>query len=85
MIFKEIVGIMFLVIILDILLFKLLICIFEDEVVVKEFVVIVEVDLIVYGFEMLKVGMNLSDKLVVVFFDLDVKSFLMGSFNVCIV
>lgn len=46
---------------------------------------IVEINLEGYGFDLLKVGINLSDKLVEVFLDLDVKSFLMNGKIVCVV
>lgn len=79
---QAIAGIMLSAIISDTLLFKSPTCTEEDIQVANELAEIAQVDLEVYGLEMLKAGTNLSDKSVEVLLDLDAKSFPMGGKNI---
>lgn len=79
---KEIAGIMLSAIISDTLLFKSPTSTPEDEKAAQELAEIAEVDLNVYGLEMLKAGTKLSDKSAATLLDLDAKSFPMGDKNV---
>lgn len=79
---QAIAGIMLSAIISDTLLFKSPTCTEEDIQVANELAEIAQVDLEVYGLEMLKAGTNLSDKSVEVLLDLDAKSFPMGEKNI---
>ncbi|MDT2752728.1 manganese-dependent inorganic pyrophosphatase [Enterococcus thailandicus] len=79
---KEIAGIMLSAIVSDTLLFKSPTSTQEDEKAAQELAEIAEVDLNVYGLEMLKAGTKLSDKSAATLLDLDAKSFPMGEKNV---
>ncbi|ASZ07216.1 putative manganese-dependent inorganic pyrophosphatase [Enterococcus thailandicus] len=79
---KEIAGIMLSAIVSDTLLFKSPTSTPEDEKAAQELAEIAEVDLNVYGLEMLKAGTKLSDKSAATLLDLDAKSFPMGEKNV---
>lgn len=79
---KEIAGIMLSAIVSDTLLFKSPTSTPEDEKAAQELAEIAEVDLNVYGLEMLKAGTKLSDKSAATLLDLDAKSFPMGDKNV---
>ncbi|MBO0482055.1 manganese-dependent inorganic pyrophosphatase [Candidatus Enterococcus courvalinii] len=79
---KEIAGIMLSAIVSDTLLFKSPTSTPEDEKAAQELAEIAEVDLSVYGLEMLKAGTKLSDKSAATLLDLDAKSFPMGDKNI---
>lgn len=78
---KEIAGLMLSAIISDSLLFKSPTCTDEDVAAAKELAAIAEVDMNVYGLDMLKAGTNLSDKTALQLIDADAKSFPMGGKN----
>lgn len=75
---KEIAGIMLSAIVSDTLLFKSPTCTDEDVSAANALAKIADVDLEVYGLEMLKAGTKLSDKSAETLLDLDAKSFPMG-------
>lgn len=75
---KAIAGMMVSAIISDTLLFKSPTCTQEDIEVAKKLAEIADINLEVYGLEMLKAGTKLSDKTVETLLDLDAKSFPMG-------
>ncbi|MGM0124438.1 manganese-dependent inorganic pyrophosphatase [Enterococcus sp. AZ194] len=79
---KAIAGMMVSAIISDTLLFKSPTCTDEDVRAAKELATLAEIDLDVYGLEMLKAGTKLSDKSAEVLLDLDAKSFPMADKNV---
>ena len=79
---KAIAGIMLSAIVSDTLLFKSPTCTSEDIAAAKELAVIADVDLEVYGLEMLKAGTNLGNKSADELIDLDAKSFPMADKNV---
>lgn len=79
---KEIGGLMLSAIISDTLLFKSPTCTPLDEKVAKELAIIADVELDVYGLNLLKAGTNLSDKSIEELLNLDAKSFPMGSTTV---
>ena len=75
---KEIAGLMVSAIVSDSLLFKSPTCTEEDVKAAKELAEIAEVDVNVYGLEMLKAGTNLSDKSALQLINGDAKTFPMG-------
>ena len=75
---KEIAGLMLSAIVSDSLLFKSPTCTEEDVKAAKELAEIAEVDVNVYGLEMLKAGTNLSDKSALQLINGDAKTFPMG-------
>lgn len=79
---KNIAGLMLSAIVSDTLLFKSPTSTAEDEAAAKELAAIAEVDLDVYGLDMLKAGTNMSDKKAEELIDMDAKSFPMGDKNV---
>ncbi|MFB8624593.1 manganese-dependent inorganic pyrophosphatase [Enterococcus casseliflavus] len=79
---KAIAGIMLSAIISDTLLFKSPTCTDEDVTAAKELAVIADVELEVYGLDMLKAGTNLGTKSAAELLDLDAKSFPMGDKNI---
>lgn len=79
---KAIAGIMLSAIISDTLLFKSPTCTDEDVTAAKELAVIADVELEVYGLDMLKAGTNLGTKSAAELLDLDAKSFPMGGKNI---
>ena len=79
---KNIAGLMLSAIVSDTLLFKSPTSTAEDEAAAKELATIAEVDLDVYGLDMLKAGTNMSDKKAEELIDMDAKSFPMGDKNV---
>ncbi|KAF1296475.1 manganese-dependent inorganic pyrophosphatase [Enterococcus sp. JM4C] len=79
---KEVAGMMVSAIISDTLLFKSPTCTEEDVKAANELAKLAEIDLDVYGLEMLKAGTKLSDKSAEVLLDLDAKSFPMSDKNV---
>lgn len=79
---KAIAGIMLSAIVSDTLLFKSPTCTSEDIAAAKELAIIADVDLEVYGLEMLKAGTNLGNKSADELIDLDAKSFPMADKNV---
>lgn len=66
----------------DTLLFKSPTCTDEDVKVAKALEAIADVDVNVYGLEMLKAGTDLSDKTVAELLEMDAKEFTMGSAKV---
>lgn len=79
---KSIAGLMLSAIVSDSLLFKSPTCTEEDVNAAKELAEIAEVDVEIYGLEMLKAGTNLSDKSIEDLLKLDAKEFSMGSSKV---
>lgn len=79
---KNIAGLMLSAIVSDTLLFKSPTSTVEDESAAKELAAIAEVDLAVYGLDMLKAGTNMGDKTADELIDMDAKSFPMGDKNV---
>lgn len=79
---KHIAGIMLSAIVSDTLLFKSPTSTVEDEAAAKELAAIAEVDLNVYGLDMLKAGTNMGNKTAEEMIDMDAKSFPMGDKNV---
>lgn len=79
---KHIAGIMLSAIVSDTLLFKSPTSTPEDEAAAKELAGIAEVDLDVYGLDMLKAGTNMGGKTAEEMIDMDAKSFPMGEKNV---
>ena len=75
---KEIAGLMLSAIVSDSLLFKSPTCTEEDVKAAKELAEIAEVDVNVYGLDMLKAGTNLSDKSALQLINGDAKTFPMG-------
>ena len=78
---KEIAGLMLSAIVSDSLLFKSPTCTEQDVKAAKELAEIAEVDVDVYGLDMLKAGTNLSDKTALQLIDGDAKTFPMGDKN----
>lgn len=78
---KEIAGLMVSAIVSDTLLFKSPTCTQQDVEAATELAKIAELDVNVYGLDMLKAGTNLSTKSEAELIDLDAKSFPMGSLN----
>ncbi|SEK38463.1 manganese-dependent inorganic pyrophosphatase [Carnobacterium iners] len=79
---KGLAGLMLSAIISDTLLFKSPTCTSEDIKAANELAELAEVDLNIYGLNLLKAGTNLSDKSAVELLDMDAKSFPMGEKNV---
>lgn len=79
---KHIAGLMLSAIVSDSLLFKSPTCTAEDITAAKELETIAEVDVNVYGLDMLKAGADLSDKSVDDLLALDAKPFNMGAYTV---
>ncbi|MDF2946129.1 MAG: manganese-dependent inorganic pyrophosphatase [Bacillales bacterium] len=79
---SNIAGLMLSAIISDSLLFKSPTCTEEDIAAARELATIAEVDLEVYGLEMLKAGADLSDKTVEQLITIDAKEFQMGNAKV---
>ncbi|MBM6613775.1 manganese-dependent inorganic pyrophosphatase [Desemzia sp. RIT804] len=79
---KNIAGIMLSAIVSDTLLFKSPTSTQEDESAARELADIAEVELEVYGLDMLKAGTNMGDKTAEELIDMDAKSFPMGDKNV---
>ena len=79
---KPIAGMMLSAIVSDTLLFKSPTCTQEDIDAAKELADIAEVDLEVYGLDLLKAGTNLASRTTFELLDMDAKSFPMGSKNV---
>ncbi len=79
---KAIAGMMLSAIVSDTLLFKSPTCTDEDVHAAQALAEIAEIELEVYGLDLLKAGTNLSDKSVETLLDLDAKSFPMGDKNV---
>ena len=79
---KDIAGLMVSAIVSDTLLFKSPTCTQQDIEAATELANIAEIDVNVYGLEMLKAGTNLGDKSVEDLIDLDAKSFPLGGANV---
>ena len=79
---KNIAGLMLSAIVSDTLLFKSPTSTAEDAAAAKELATIAEVDLDVYGLDMLKAGTNMGDKTADELIDMDAKSFPMGDKNV---
>ncbi|WP_225744048.1 manganese-dependent inorganic pyrophosphatase [Marinilactibacillus sp. Marseille-P9653] len=79
---KEIAGLMLSAIISDTLLLKSPTCTEEDVTAAKELAVIANVDLEIYGVELLKAGTKTSDKSEQELLDADAKTFPMGEKNV---
>ena len=75
-------GLMLSAIISDTLLFKSPTCTPEDVAVAKKLAAIADVDVAVYGMDMLKAGTNLDSKSSEELLDLDAKSFPMGDKSV---
>ena len=75
---KNIAGLMLSAIVSDSLLFKSPTCTDEDVKAANELAEIAEVELDVYGLDMLKAGTNLSDKTALELIDGDAKTFPMG-------
>ncbi len=78
---KKIAGLMLSAIVSDSLLFKSPTCTEQDVKAAKELAEIADVDLEVYGLDMLKAGTNLSDKTALQLIDRDAKTFPMGDKN----
>ncbi|MBO0477981.1 manganese-dependent inorganic pyrophosphatase [Vagococcus sp. DIV0080] len=78
---KKIAGLMLSAIVSDSLLFKSPTCTEQDVKAAKELAEISDVDLEVYGLDMLKAGTNLSDKTALQLIDGDAKTFPMGDKN----
>lgn len=78
---KNIAGLMLSAIVSDSLLFKSPTCTDEDVKAAKELAEIADVDVNVYGLDMLKAGTNLADKTALQLIDADAKSFPMGDKN----
>lgn len=78
----QIAGLMLSAIISDTLLFKSPTCTPEDVAVAKELAAIADVDVAVYGMDMLKAGTNLDSKSSEELLELDAKSFPMGDKSV---
>ena len=78
---KKIAGLMLSAIVSDSLLFKSPTCTEQDVKAAKELAEIADVDLEVYGLDMLKAGTNLSDKTALQLIDGDAKTFPMGDKN----
>lgn len=78
---KDIAGLMVSAIVSDTLLFKSPTCTQQDVEAATELAKIAEIDVNVYGLDMLKAGTNLSTKTEAELIDLDAKSFPMGSVN----
>ena len=78
---KEIAGLMVSAIVSDTLLFKSPTCTQQDIEAATDLANIAEIDVNVYGLEMLKAGTNLGDKSEAELIDLDAKSFPMGGAN----
>lgn len=79
---KNIAGLMLSAIVSDTLLFKSPTSTHEDEAAARELADIAEVELEVYGLDMLKAGTNMGDKTAEELIDMDAKSFPMGDKNV---
>lgn len=79
---KNIAGMMLSAIVSDSLLFKSPTCTPEDVAAAKELAVIAEVDVDVYGLDMLKAGTNLGDKSELAIINGDAKTFPMGGKNI---
>lgn len=79
---KNIAGMMLSAIVSDSLLFKSPTCTPEDVAAAKELAVIAEVDVDVYGLDMLKAGTNLGDKTELAIINGDAKTFPMGGKNI---
>lgn len=79
---KSIAGLMLSAIISDTLLFKSPTCTNQDERAARELAKIAEVDIDVYGLELLKAGTNLSTKTIDQLLNLDAKSFDMNGHDV---
>lgn len=79
---KEIAGLMASAIVSDSLLFKSPTCTEEDVKAAKELAIMGEIDLAVYGLDLLKAGTNLADKTPEQLLNMDAKSFPMGAKNV---
>ena len=78
---KDIAGLMVSAIVSDTLLFKSPTCTQQDIEAATDLANIAEIDVNVYGLEMLKAGTNLGDKSEDDLIDLDAKSFPMGGAN----
>lgn len=78
---KQIAGLMLSAIISDSLLFKSPTCTSEDIAAAKELAEIAEVDLEVYGLDMLKAGTNLATKSAEELLNADAKSFPFGEYT----
>ena len=78
----QIAGLMLSAIISDTLLFKSPTCTPEDVATAKKLAAIADVDVAVYGMDMLKAGTNLDSKSSEELLDLDAKSFPMGDKSV---
>lgn len=78
---KDIAGLMVSAIVSDTLLFKSPTCTQQDIEAATDLANIAEIDVNVYGLEMLKAGTNLGDKSEDDLIDLDAKSFPMGGVN----
>ena len=78
---KDIAGLMVSAIVSDTLLFKSPTCTQQDIEAATDLANIAEIDVNVYGLEMLKAGTNLGDKSEAELIDLDAKSFPMGGAN----
>ena len=81
---KQVAGLMLSAIISDSLLFKSPTCTDEDVVAARELAEIAEVDVEVYGLEMLKAGADLSEKTTTQLISLDAKEFQVADSKVII-
>src|SRR5699024_6420436 len=79
---KEVAGLLLSAIISDSLLFKSPTCTLADEEAARELAKIAEVDLDVYGLEMLEAGTDLGDKTIVELLTMDAKEFHMNDYKV---
>lgn len=79
---KNIAGMMLSAIVSDSLLFKSPTCTPEDVAAAKELAVLADVDMAVYGLDMLKAGTNLGDKTELAIINGDAKTFPMGGKNI---
>lgn len=79
---KNIAGMMLSAIVSDSLLFKSPTCTPEDVAAAKELAVLADVDMAVYGLDMLKAGTNLGDKSELAIINGDAKTFPMGGKNI---
>lgn len=79
---KNIAGMMLSAIVSDSLLFKSPTCTPEDVAAAKELAVLADVDVDVYGLDMLKAGTNLGDKTELAIINGDAKTFPMGGRNI---
>jgi manganese-dependent inorganic pyrophosphatase len=79
---KEIAGLMLSAILSDTLLFQSPTCTKEDEFIAKKLATIAEVDVQIYGLELLKAGANVRDKSVEELLTVDAKTFQIGNYAI---